>query len=59
MILYSALYAYAKYHPQMFSEECKYAKENIKTRNYIDTELKSNSDIENDRDSDSDTNKKQ
>ena len=43
----------------MFSEECKYAKENIKTRNYIDTELKSNSDIENDRDSDSDTNKKQ
>ena len=26
----------------MFLEECKYAKENIKTKNYIDKELKSN-----------------
>ena len=45
-------YAYEKYHPQTFLEECKYAKENIKTNNYIDKELKSES--ESDRDSDID-----
>ena len=28
----------------MFFEECKYAKESIKTKNYIDNELKSESD---------------
>ena len=43
IILDSVLYAYEKYHPQIFSE-CKYAEENIKTRNYIDKELKSESD---------------
>ena len=52
MFLDSVLYAYEKYHPQIFLEECKYAKENIKTKNYIDKELKS----ESDSDSDSDTN---
>ena len=52
IILDSILYAYEKYHPQIFLEECKYAKENIKTKNYIDNELKS----ESDSDSDSDTN---
>ena len=36
IILDSVLYAYEKYHPQIFLEECKYAKENIKTKNYID-----------------------
>ena len=44
----SALYAYEKYHPQIFLEECKYAKENIKTKNYIDKELKSESDTDTD-----------
>ena len=33
-------------------QECKYGKENMKTKNYIDKELKS----ESDGDSDSDTN---
>ena len=37
-------------------EECKYAKENIKTKNYTDEELKSESesDIHTDTDSDND-----
>ena len=55
IILDSVLYEYEKYHPQMFLEECKYAKENIKTKSYIDDELKSDSDS-NDSDSDSDNN---
>ena len=54
IILDSAIYAYEKYHPQTFLEECKYAKEKIKTNNYIDEELKSESDIETDTDSDID-----
>ena len=48
----SVLYAYEKYHPQIFLEECKYVKENIKTKNYIDNELKSESDSDNDIDID-------
>ena len=44
-----------KISPQIFLEECKYAKENIKTKNYIDNELISDSDS-NDSDSDSDNN---
>ena len=63
IILDSILYAYEKYHPQIFLEECKYAEGNIKTKNYIDKELKSesdsNSDSDNDRDSDSDTDKEE
>ena len=51
IILDSILYAYR---PKIFLEECKYVKENIKTKNYIDKELKSESDS--DSDSDSDTN---
>ena len=43
-MLHSVLYAYEKYHPQTFLEECKYAQEKIKTKNYIDEELKSESD---------------
>ena len=35
IILDSVFYAYEKYHPQTFLEECKYVKENIKTGNYI------------------------
>ena len=54
IILDSAIYAYEKYHPQTFLEECKYAKENIKTNNYIDKELKSESESESDSDSDID-----
>ena len=50
IILDSVLYAYEKYHPQIFLEECKYAKENMKTKNYIDKELKSESDGDSDSD---------
>ena len=35
-------------------EECKYEKENIKTKNYIDEELKSESDNYTDTDNDTD-----
>ena len=61
IILDSVLYAYEKYHPQIFLEEYKYAKENIKTENYIDKELKSEPDSNSDSnsDSDSDTNNKE
>ena len=52
-ILVSVLYAYEKDHPQIYLEECKYAKENIKTKNYIDKELKPESDSDSDSDSDS------
>ena len=54
IILDSILYAYEKYHPQIFLEECKYAKENIKTKNYIDKELKSESDTDTDTDTNTD-----
>ena len=53
-MLGSVLYAYEKYHPQTFLEECKYAQEKIKTKNYIDEELKSESDNDNDYDNDAD-----
>ena len=55
-MLDSILYAYEKYHPQTFLEECKYAQEKIKTKNYIDKELKSESDTDTDNDTDNDTN---
>ena len=50
----SVLYAYEKYHPQTFLEECKYAQEQIKAKNYIDEELKSESDTDSDNDIDID-----
>ena len=50
----SILYAYEKYYPKIFLEECKYVKENIKTKNYIDNELKSESDSDSDSDNDID-----
>ena len=56
IILDSIIYVYEKYHPQIFLEECKYAKENIKTKNYVDKELQLESDSNSDSDSDSDTN---
>ena len=52
IILHSVIYAYEKYHPQTLLEECKHAKENIKTDNYIDGELKSESDNDSDNDID-------
>ena len=53
-MLDSVLYAYEKYHPQTFLEECKYAQEKIKTKNYIDEELKSESDTDSNSDNDID-----
>ena len=50
IILDSVIYAYEKYHPQTFLEECKYMKENIKSKNYIDMELESESDSNSDSD---------
>ena len=38
----------------MFFKECKYAKENIKTKNYINNELKSESDSDSGSDNDID-----
>ena len=54
IILDSIIYAYEKYYPQVFLEECKYMQEKIKTKNYIDEELKSESDTDSDSDSDID-----
>ena len=54
IILDSVIYTYEKYHPQIFLEECKYMKENIKTKNYIDMELESESDSDSDSDNDID-----
>ena len=54
IILNSVIYAYEKYYPQIFLEECKYMKENIKTKNYIDMELESKSDSDSDSDNDID-----
>ena len=54
LILDFVLYTYKKYHPKIFLEECKYEKENTKTKNYINKELKSES--HSDSDSDSGTN---
>ena len=48
LILDSVLYAYEKYYPQTFLEECKYMRENVKTKNYIDMELESKSDSDSD-----------
>ena len=42
-----------KISPQIFFEERKNSKENIKTKNYIDKELKSESDSNSNSDSDS------
>ena len=54
IILDSILYAYEKYYPQIFLEEYKYVQEKIKNNNFIDEELKSESDRDSDSDSDND-----
>ena len=46
IILDSVIYTFEKYHPQISLEECKYVKKKMKTKNYIDNELESESDIE-------------
>ena len=50
IILDSVLYAFEKYHPQTFLEECKFVQEKIKTKSYINKELKSESDTDTDTD---------
>ena len=50
----SVLYTYEKYHPQTLLKKCKDAQEKIKTKNYIDEELKSESYTDNDSDTDTD-----
>ena len=50
IILDSVLYTYGKYYPQTFLEECKYMRENVKTKNYIGMELESDSDSDSDSD---------
>ena len=54
IILDSIIYAYEKYNPQEFLEECKYVKQNIKNKNHIDMESESESDIDSDSDNDID-----
>ena len=54
IILDSIIYAYEKYYRQIFLEECKYVKENIRTKNYNDEELKSEFDIDADTNNDND-----
>ena len=50
IILDSVLYAYEKYHPHIFLEECKYMRKNVKTKNDIDMEFESKSDSDTDSD---------
>ena len=52
IILDSVIYAYEKYYPQTFLEECKYVKTNVRTKNYIYIEFKSESNTDSDSDSD-------
>ena len=52
IILDSVIYRYEKYYPEVFLEECKYMKENIKTKNHYDIELEWKSDSNSDSDSD-------
>ena len=44
IMLDSVIKANKKYYPQTFLEECKYVQEKIKNENYIDDDLKSDSD---------------
>ena len=51
-MLDSVIKANKKRYPQTFLEECKYTQEKIKTKNYIDKELKPESDTDTDTDND-------
>ena len=48
IILDSVIKSNKKYYPQTFLEECKCIQEKIKNENYIDDELKSDSESDND-----------
>ena len=54
IILNSVIKANKKYYPQTFLEECKYVQEKIKTENYIDEDLESGSDSNDETESDID-----
>ena len=54
IILDSVIKANKKYYPQIFLEECKYVQEKIKIENYIDDDLKSDSDSNEETESDND-----
>ena len=54
IMLDSVIKANKKYYPQTFLEECKYVQEKIKTENYIDEDLESDSDSNDERKSDID-----
>ena len=54
IMLDSVIKANKKYYPQTLLEECKYVQEKIKTENYIDEELDSNSNDETESDIDND-----
>ena len=53
-MLDSVLKAYENYHPQTFSEECKYVQEKTKLENYINDNSNSDSDDETKSDNDND-----
>ena len=53
-MLDSVIKANKKFYPQTSLEECKYAQEKIKTENYIDEKLGSNSDDDTESDIDND-----
>ena len=55
IILDSVFYTYEKYHTKIFLEEYKYEEENVKTKSYIDKELKSESEFDTESDTDTDT----
>ena len=55
IILDSVIKANKKYYPQTFLEECKYIQEKIKIENYIDGDLKSDSDSSEETEPDIDT----
>ena len=54
IILDSVIKANKKYYLQTFLEECKYVQENIKIENYIDDDLKSDSDSNEETESEDD-----
>ena len=58
IILDSVIKANKKYNLQTFLEECKYVQEKIKIENYINDDLKSNSDSNEETESDIDTSDK-
>ena len=47
IVLDSVIESDEKYYPQIFLEECKYVQEKTKFENYIDEELYSDSDNDN------------